>query len=99
MPHDSTDRFLKKKEEYVDFLPCLKNILIGECYTSVFWATPKLLSKMIDWSLDDIFVPSVPEIIMKDDNKRVIRFKGSPFTKALRAQINTVNELYNKTIF
>jgi len=54
---------------------------------------------MNDWSLDDIFVPCIPEIIMRDDSKRVIRFKGTDFTKVLRAKIRTVNQLYNKTIF
>ena len=88
-----------KKEKYVDFLPGFKKLLFNECYTSVYWATSKLLSAMTDWQLDDIKVASVPEIIMKDENKRVIRFKGTQFTKALRAQISTVNELYAKTIF
>ena len=88
-----------RKEKYIDFLPGCKNVLTRECYTSVYWAMPKLLAFMTNWSLDDIIVPSVPEIIMRDKNKRVIRFKGTPFTKALRAQISTVNELYAKTIF
>lgn len=88
-----------RKEKYIDFLPGYKNVLTRECYTSVYWAMPKLLAFMTNWSLDDIIVPSVPEIIMKDENKRVIRFKGTPFTKALRAKISTVNELYKKTIF
>ena len=39
-----------KKEKYVDFLPGFKNLLFNECYTSVYWATPKLLSAMNDWS-------------------------------------------------
>ena len=88
-----------RKEKYIDFLPGYKNVLTRECYTSVYWAMPKLLAFMTNWSLDDIIVPSVPEIIMKDENKRVIRFKGTPFTKALRAKISTVNELYKKTVF
>ena len=88
-----------RKEKYMDFLPGYKNVLTRECYTSVYWAMPKLLAFMTNWSLDDIIVPSVPEIIMKDENKRIIRFKGTPFTKALRAKISTVNELYKKTIF
>ena len=88
-----------RKEKYIDFLPGYKNVLTRECYTSVYWPMPKLLAFMTNWSLDDIIVPSVPEIIMKDENKRVIRFKGTPFTKALRAQISTVNELYKKTVF
>lgn len=48
-----------KKEKYVDFLPGFKNLLFNECYTSVYWATPKLLSAMTDWLLDDIKVPSI----------------------------------------
>ena len=88
-----------KKQKYIDFLPGYKNILLGECYTSVYWAMPRLLAFMTNWSLDDIKEPSIPEIIMRDKNKKVIRFKGTPFTKALRAKISTVNELYKKTIF
>ncbi len=88
-----------KKEGFIDFLPGFKNLLFNECYTSVYWATPKLLSAMTDWQFDDIIVPSVPEIIMKDENKRVIRFKGTQFTKALRAKISTINELYANTVF
>ena len=88
-----------KKEGFIDFLPGFKNLILKECYTSVYWATSKLLSVMTDWQLEDIQVPSVPEIIMKDANKRVIRFKGASYTKALRAQIRTVNELYSQTIF
>ena len=88
-----------KKQKYIDFLPGYKNILLGECYTSVYWATAKLLSTMTNWSLEDIIVPSIPEITMRDKNKKVIRFKGTPFSKALRAQISTINELYAKTIF
>ena len=84
-----------KKEKYIDFLPGYKNIILGECYTSVYWAMPRLVSAMTDWQLDDIKVASVPEIIMKDDSKRVIRFKGTDFTKVLRAKIRTVNELYS----
>ena len=60
---------------------------------------PRLVSAMTDWQLDDIIVPSIPEIIMRDENKRVIRFKGTQFTKALRTKISTVNELYAETIF
>ena len=88
-----------KKEKYIDFLPGYKNIILGECYTSVYWAMPILVSAMTDWQLDDIIVPSIPEIIMRDENKRVIRFKGTQFTKALRTKISTVNELYAETIF
>ena len=38
-----------KKEKYVDFLPGFKKLLFNECYTSVYWATSKLLSAMTDW--------------------------------------------------
>ena len=88
-----------KKQKYVDFLPGFKNLLLNQCYTSVYWAMPRLVSAMTDWQLDDIIVPSIPEIIMRDENKRVIRFKGTQFTKALRTKISTVNELYAETIF
>ena len=88
-----------KKEGFIDFLPGFKNLILKECYTSVYWATSKLLSVMTDWQFGDIKVPSIPEIIMRDGNKKVIRFKGTQFTKALRAKISTVNELYDKTIF
>ena len=40
-----------KKEKYVDFLPGFKNLLFNECYTSVYWATPKLLSAITDCCL------------------------------------------------
>lgn len=70
-----------------------------EQYTSVYWATTKISQYFHNVNINDIEKNPSSEIILKDINKKIIKYRGNDFTKALRGKIATTNDLYERSIF
>lgn len=85
--------------EWVDEARGYKNMTNGKGYVSAYWATRKLYSKFSNISWEAIETKASPEIILKDIEKKIIRFKGNEFTVAVRGKLTVVNELYNENDF
>ena len=62
--------------------------------TSKYWALPILYSQFNTLDLSDIFTAKEKEIIMKDNDKNRVNFKGNSETKILRNKLQSVNKLY-----
>ena len=90
----------------VDFLTAKKYIAEKKGYkafgdntkgkTSKYWALPILYSQFNTLDFSDIFTAKEKEIIMKDQNKNRVNFKGNSETKILRNKLQSTNELYQQ---
>lgn len=88
----------------VDFLTAKKYVAEKKGYkafgdntkgkTSKYWALPSLYSQFNTLDFSDIFTAKEKEIIMKDQNKNRVNFKGNSETKILRNKLQSTNELY-----
>lgn len=93
----------------VDFLTAKKYIAEKKGYkafgdntkgkTSKYWALPILYSQFNTLDFSDIFTAKEKEIIMKDQNKNRVNFKGNSETKILRNKLQLTNELYQQFDF
>jgi len=88
----------------VDFLTAKKYIAEKKGYkafgdnnkgkTSKYWALPILYSQFNTLDFSDICTAKEKEIIMKDQNKNRVNFKGNSETKILRNKLELTNKLY-----
>ena len=93
----------------VDFLTAKKYIAEKKGYkafgdntkgkTSKYWALPILYSQFNTLDFSDIFTAKEKEIIMKDQNKNRVNFKGNSETKILRNKLESTNKLYQQFDF
>lgn len=93
----------------VDFLTAKKYIAEKKGYkafgdntkgkTSKYWALPILYSQFNTLDFSDIFTAKEKEIIMKDQNKIRVNFKGNSETKILRNKLESTNKLYQQFDF
>lgn len=93
----------------VDFLTAKKYIAEKKGYkafgdntkgkTSKYWALPILYSQFNTLDFSDIFTAKEKEIIMKDQNKNRVNFKGNSETKVLRNKLESTNKLYQQFDF
>lgn len=93
----------------VDFLTAKKYIAEKKGYkafgdntkgkTSKYWALPILYSQFKTLDFSDICTAKEKEIIMKDQNKNRVNFKGNSETKILRNKLQLTNELYQQFDF
>ena len=67
--------------------------------TSKYWALPTLYSQFKTLDFSDIFTVKEKEIIMKDQNKNRVNFKGNSETKVLRNKLQSINKLYQQFDF
>ena len=67
--------------------------------TSKYWALPILYSQFNTLDFSDICTAKEKEIIMKDQNKNRVNFKGNSETKILRNKLQSTNELYQQFDF
>lgn len=93
----------------VDFLTAKKYIAEKKGYkafgdnnkgkTSKYWALPILYSQFNTLDFSDICTAKEKEIIMKDQNKNRVNFKGNSETKILRNKLELTNKLYQQFDF
>lgn len=66
---------------------------------SKYWALPILYSQFNTLDFSDICTAREKEIIMKDQNKNRVNFKGNSETKILRNKLESTNKLYQQFDF
>lgn len=86
------------EREYISEIRGYKNA-DGTGYVSRYWSNCKLYSKFIGFKLED--VESAPQklIVLKDEEKKLILWKGNQFTKDLRETLEFINNEYSKHEF
>lgn len=87
------------KNNYVKEILGKKNNVLKNGYISRYWATSKLYNEFtcINWEM--VETRPRPEIMMKNDEKQLINFKGTEFTKNLRSDLKGFNRLYDENDF
>lgn len=65
----------------------------GRCRSSKMWATDELLN-LIYPSIDAVFIkPNEEKLYLKDAEKRLIDYRETKYTRAMRNRINELNEM------